>query len=130
MFVESNCFPGISVSFEDRILSNCFASMNVFVNSSVDETGAQTFHGMDPNFVATFHGKRNPFFKGVYDFWAKEVGWRSGSNVTSVHSVSFHVLKRPDWMRRHHAILYKSCPKGTVLSNALLEKSNQENRLK
>ena len=35
--------------FEDRSLGNCFRDMRVSVNKSVDGTGAQTFHGMDPN---------------------------------------------------------------------------------
>ena len=77
--------------FEDRSLGNCFRDMRVSVNKSVDGTGAQTFHGMDPNFVATFDGRRNKFFKAIYDFWAKDVGWGAGLNLTSTHSVSFHV---------------------------------------
>jgi hypothetical protein len=114
--------PFLQISAEDRMVTNCLRSIQVYPNSSVDVTGAQRFHSRDPNFVATFHGsdkKVDRFFNQAYQFWGDQWGWKSGYNVTSSSSVSFHGLKSATDMMRHHAILYKSCPIGTNLGNAL-----------
>jgi hypothetical protein len=103
---------------EDRILGGCFRSFGILGNNSVDETGAQRFHGMDPQYVGSFKGDSR-FYKIVYEYWGKLFGFRTGLNITSSESISFHLLKYPKWLKRHHAILYKSCPKGTALGDAL-----------
>ena len=46
------CEPQLQISAEDRILGSCFRSAGIVGNNSVDETGAQRFHGMDPNYVS------------------------------------------------------------------------------
>ena len=113
-----NCAPRERVSAEDRVIGSCFRDVGILGNSSVDATGAQRFHGMDPNYVSHSKGE-NGFFKYVYEFWGKLYGFKTGLNLTSTQSISFHLLKTPRSMKRHHAILYKSCPKGTVLGDLL-----------
>jgi glycoprotein-N-acetylgalactosamine 3-beta-galactosyltransferase len=112
-----NCFPHIRGA-DDVVLADCFRRVGIVGNNSVDATGAQRFHGMTPSEVATFKAK-NGFYKEVYEFWGKHFGYKKGLDLVSSQSVSFHGLKGPTSMRRHHAILYKSCPKGTVLGDTL-----------
>jgi hypothetical protein len=114
-----SCLPHERNAAEDRLVGECFRTLGIMGNNSVDATGAQRFHGMDPHFVSHFQGEKG-FYRMVYNYWGRLFGYKSGSNLTSSQSVSFHLLKKPFWIKRHHAILYKSCPKGTVLGNFLL----------
>jgi len=116
------CNTQVIAAAEDRYMSNCLRNQGIFPNSSIDVTGAQRFHGMDANFVASFKGDRG-FYKEVYSFWASKAGGRSlsGFDIVSAQSVSFHLLKTVKAMKRHHAILYRSCPASTVLGSALMK---------
>ena len=118
--VLPNCGTTTVNSAEDRILGYCFRTIaGVLGNNTVDLEGSQRFHGMDPSFVATSKGDTG-FFQHVYEYWGKRFvgGFQTGMNLTSANSISFHLLKYPVWLRRHHAILYKSCPAGTALGDA------------
>jgi glycoprotein-N-acetylgalactosamine 3-beta-galactosyltransferase len=117
-----NCAPHEQVAAEDRVLGSCFRAVGIVGNNSVDATGAQRFHGMDPHYVSHSKGETG-FYKYVYRFWGDLFGFKTGFNLTSSQSVSFHLLKTPRSLKRHHAILYKSCPKGTVLGDILLNDS-------
>ena len=118
--VLPNCATTTQTSAEDRMLGSCLQSISGIVgNNTVDQYGSQRFHGMDPQFVASFKGARG-YFKKIYEYWAKQFGgYKVGMNLTSSESISFHLLKYPIWLKRHHAILYKSCPLGTALGDAL-----------
>ena len=102
---------------EDRLLGECFRQVGIVANHSVDAQGAQKFHGMHPNFIASFDGKSKPFFKDMYKFWGEKYGYKTGIDLVSPHSISFHLLRNPEMLKRHHAIIYKSCPPGTVLGD-------------
>jgi hypothetical protein len=112
------CHVHNRVSAEDRFLSDCFRGIGITGNTSVDAAGAQTFHGRGPHHIATDTGDKG-FWKPVYQFWGELYGWKSGFEQVAKYSISFHQLKGVEMMKRHHAILYKSCPKGTVLGDML-----------
>lgn len=120
-FVEQSlpsCLAHTRIPAEDRMLANCLLRLGIQANSSVDELGEQIFHGMDPNAVATYDGLGDrPWFMSVYKSWGDLWGFKAGFNVTSSHSASFHWLKTPQKLKRHHAILYRSCPLGTSLGD-------------
>ena len=111
------CHVHTSDSAEDRILGECFRSVGITANHSVDELGAQKFHGMHPNFIASFNGESKPFFKAMYEFWGSLYGYKKGVDLASRHSISFHLLRSPEMIKRHHAIIYRSCPQGTALGD-------------
>ncbi|KAL3812009.1 hypothetical protein ACHAXA_001316 [Cyclostephanos tholiformis] len=50
-----------------------------------------------------------------------DYAWRNltGVNLISSQVVSFHLLRNQVMLKRVHAILYKTCPNGTVLADAL-----------
>jgi hypothetical protein len=114
------CKPTAQTHAEDRTIGHCFRTFaNVRGNYSVDVAGSQMFHGMDPHFVSHFTGDKG-YFKNVYDFWGTRFGYKIGLELASNHSIAFHLLRGPLKMKRHHAILYKSCPKGPVIGDILL----------
>eukprot|EP00956_Cyclotella_meneghiniana_P037223 scaffold135666_cov70-Cyclotella_meneghiniana.AAC.3 len=55
-----------------------------------------------------------------FNYW-KEFIKRNVSGIDSVSSqaVSFHLMRSPVWIKRVHSILYRSCPPGTALGDAL-----------
>lgn len=114
------CLANLQTHAEDRTIGHCFRKLaSIRGNRSVDADGSQMFHGMDPHFISHFAGDKG-YFKRVYDFWGKHYGYKTGLELASNHSVAFHLLKGPLKMKRHHAILYKSCPKGTVIGDILV----------
>jgi glycoprotein-N-acetylgalactosamine 3-beta-galactosyltransferase len=112
------CHPTRLTSSEDRILGECFRSIGIMGNHSVDATMAQRFHGMDPHDTCTMKGESG-FFGNLYRFWGSLYGFRTGFNLTSSQSVSFHRLTTAKHLKRIHAILYKSCPPNTTLGSIL-----------
>lgn len=105
---------------EDRMLGDCFRRFGILGNHSVDAANAQRFHGMDPHDTCKMTGDSG-FFGRVYRFWGEHYGFKTGFNLTSSQSVSFHMLKTPKHLKRIHAILYNSCPPNTTVSKALLD---------
>ena len=125
--VFPRCLAHTRTSAEDRMIGFCLQTVAGIVgNSSVDAYGAQRFHGMDPHFVGSFRGKdsNKRFFQDVYEFWGRHYGFKTGLELISSQSVSFHLLRKPFWIKRHHAILYKSCPRGTVLGDIFAGKNS------
>jgi hypothetical protein len=52
--------------------------------------------------------------------WARKYGWRIGADIVSESSITFHTGSTDElMMKRHHAIIYDSCPVGTVLHAAV-----------
>jgi hypothetical protein len=111
------CHVHTQVSAEDRLVGECFDSVGIVGNHSVDAYGAQRFHGMHPNFIASYAGDSKPFFQTMYKFWGDLYGYKTGMDLVSNHTVSFHLIRSPEMMKRHHAIIYKSCPRGTILGD-------------
>lgn len=116
--VLPTCQPDRMTSSEDRILGECFRSIGIVGNHSVDGRLAQRFHGMDPHDTCTMTGESG-YFGTLYRFWGSLYGFRTGFNLTSSQSVSFHRLTTSKHLKRIHAILYKSCPPNTTLGNIL-----------
>jgi hypothetical protein len=82
---------------------------------TVDAQGRQRFIGRPTNVAGSFDGTEG-FSHGFAQGWASKYGRKIGADVVSESSVSFHLRKM---MKRHHAIIYDSCPVGTVLSAAV-----------
>ena len=116
------CFPHLLKGADDVVLGDCFRTVGIMASNSVDAVGAQRFHGMLPHEIARYQPTQNNkggFYKHVLEFWGEHFGgYMEGLDLVSRHSVSFHGFKRPPDLRRHHAMLYESCPKGTVLGDA------------
>jgi len=114
-------------SSEDRVLGQCLKNtVGIMGNHSVDAMNAQRFHGMDPHDTCTMKGESG-FFGNLYQFWGKIYGFRTGFNLTSSQSVSFHHLGTARHLKRIHAILYKSCPPNKILGDILPLHPNMEN---
>jgi hypothetical protein len=132
----ADCFATRQSSSEDRWVAQCLNRLGIKGNSSVDDQGRQRFHPEDVRFMATFDGVSDnngtlrlsyttespvSFYGKSYQLWARHTGsFRAAENLTSPSSISFHRLTSPLAMKRHHAILYRSCPPGTALGDRLL----------
>ena len=115
------CFPELIVSSEDYHISLCSKQAGVELIDTADAVGRQRFIGVDSNWVATENPWETKSWSHVsYALWDEQGhGKRWGENVTSTQAVSFHNLKKPWKIKRHHAVLYKSCPLGTALGDGL-----------
>ncbi|KAL3938313.1 MAG: hypothetical protein SGBAC_006753 [Bacillariaceae sp.] len=113
------CRPKLQTHAEDRTIGDCFRRCGILGNRSVDEFGSQLFHGADPHFVSHYKGDKG-YYQQVYDFWGNQFGHKTGLDLASNYSISYHLLRGAMKMKRHHAIVYKSCPKGTLLGDLLL----------
>jgi hypothetical protein len=112
------CLAKTRQSSEDRFVAICLKELEIHPMDTVDAVGQQRFNGMNTNFIGRFTGTHG-YFKGVYEEWGRMYGWKTGVDLVSEQSVSFHVLRTANQMRRHHAILYQSCPANTVLAKAV-----------
>jgi glycoprotein-N-acetylgalactosamine 3-beta-galactosyltransferase len=117
--VFPNCMTNDRTPAEDRALGDCFRTVGIVGNHSVDATNAQRFHGLDPHQVSSSKGEKG-FYRDVYTFWGELYGFKTGFELTSSQSVSFHLMSTPAHLKRHHAILYKSCPRNTTIGDILL----------
>jgi hypothetical protein len=114
------CDTDMLVSAEDYHLSWCMRQIGVELVDTADELHRQRFIGIDANWQATENPwETNSWLLNFYDLWDSQGhGKRWGKNGTSTQAVSFHNLKTPEKMKRHHAVLYKSCAQGTALGDA------------
>jgi hypothetical protein len=112
------CLATKRESAEDRNVAICFKSLNIKPMHTVDAQGRQRFLGMPPNFIGRFKGDHG-FFKSIYAAWGEKYGWRTGHDIVSESSITFHMFRTHFLMKRHHAIIYNSCPLGTVLGDAV-----------
>ena len=113
-----NCHATTQVSAEDRFVAMCFKSIQIEPLHTVDAQGRQRFLGMSPPFIARF-GAKYGFFKPIYEDWGRKYGWKTGADIVSQASVTFHMFRTHEFMKRHHATIYNSCPVGTVLHTAV-----------
>jgi hypothetical protein len=112
------CRPKLQTHAEDRTVGECLRKFGILGNRSVDVFGSQLFHGSDPHFVSHYKGDKG-YYQQVYDFWGKQFGHKTGLDLASNYSITYHLLRGPMKMKRHHAIIFKSCPRGTVLGDLL-----------
>ena len=118
------CFPHKQCAQEDVVVTTCLRQMGVPGTDAADAKGAQRFHYVDPDFVqrCPCPGPSKRYWIIVYrDLWGKKHGYKTGIDLASSQSVSFHSIKDRMSMKRHHAILYRSCPAGTLLADQLGE---------
>ena len=117
------CFENTMDSAEDVLVSKCLQRMDVRVTDAADARGGQRFHCMDAHYVEKcgIEGCPGPkrYWNLNYRLWAKKHGYKTGIDLVSTQSVSFHFLRYEAFMKRHHAILYRSCPTGTLLADQL-----------
>ncbi len=108
------CHAKTQVSAEDRFVGNCLKSMQIDPLHTVDAQGRQRFLGLDPNNIGHNRG-----MKAFHPEWGRKYGWRTGADIVSESSITFHRFRTHELMKRHHAIIYDSCPIGTVLHAAV-----------
>jgi hypothetical protein len=117
-----SCRHDIFMSIEDVNMAFCLREAGVHANDTADAQGSQRFFHYSPEFVAgnpdPVEGSQNvtAIDMKFYGIWATKHGWKAGKDLISSQSISFHRLP-DDRMRRHHAILYDTCPKGTELGD-------------
>mmetsp|Transcript_18583 Transcript_18583/g.28290 ORF Transcript_18583/g.28290 Transcript_18583/m.28290 type:complete len:158 (-) Transcript_18583:148-621(-) len=62
------------------------------------------------------------YWPKIYRAWAKEYGgWKAGLDLIAPDSIAFHKIKSELYMKRHHAMIYNSCPPGTVLHDVIVK---------
>jgi glycoprotein-N-acetylgalactosamine 3-beta-galactosyltransferase len=115
------CYAETEVSAEDRYVGLCLKSLGIEPLHSVDAQGRQRFLAMNFKHLGGMNGLNSDFWKPVYAEWGRKYGWKTGADVVSESSIAFHGLKSNALMKRHHAIIYDSCPVGTVLHDAVQE---------
>ncbi|CAB9508214.1 acetylgalactosamine 3-beta-galactosyltransferase 1 [Seminavis robusta] len=112
------CSPNEQTSADDRFLGMCFwqNSGDVTMTDSVDDTGRPRFHGYTPH--QYFEGNPNDIKKSnTWEFWKHGPKYRE--DAFSIQSVALHKYKYTRHKKRVHAIIYRSCPSGTVLGDLL-----------
>lgn len=115
-----NCYADATFTADDRLMSLCLEDIGILGDDTADSEGKQRFHTMDPEYVVNFNGDRG-FFKRLYEYWGIKHGLKVGADIVSNQTISFHYLNTPYKMKRHHAMLYRSCPLGSKLSNSVVE---------
>jgi hypothetical protein len=126
--VFPTCLVHARQSAEDRFVSKCLQAVKILPLDTADALGQQRFNCMDSVFIGSFKGNHG-YFKQIYLDWGARYGFKTGVDLVSEQSISFHVLRTPDRMRRHHAILYESCPANTVLAKAVRDARMERARL-
>jgi hypothetical protein len=122
------CLVHARQSSEDRFVAKCLQAVKIHPLDTVDALGRQRFHGMDSDFIGRFEGQ-DGYFREIYQDWGTRYGYKTGVNLVSEQSISFHIIRTSNQMRRHHAILYESCPADTVLAKAVREARTERARL-
>jgi hypothetical protein len=118
-----DCLGGAVISAEDRFLGSCFNNIGIKVTDTADAQGRQRFNGLDPKAHGT-PSVPGRYFYPVFDYWGKKQGhgFKVGKDLISSQTTTFHLFRTPVMMKRTHAILYRSCPRGTLLGDALSER--------
>lgn len=134
LFVENNfktCLADQVVSAEDRFISRCMRDAGVILADTADSDGRQRFIGISADTLAVENPwETRSWMLGMYEHWNKQGhGRRWGRNVTSTGLVSFHKIAGKQKMKRLHAILYDSCPRGSVLGAYLVFNSTKNQLL-
>ena len=93
-----------------------------------DANGAMRYIGTSPDFlVKRPFPTRYRFVANQIEKYQKFVGKNltTGSALTSSQAISWHWLRGPTSIARIYAIMYRTCPKGTVLGDSLAEIDRQ-----
>ena len=119
---EKHCDRTSETLAEDRFMGRCLNRTGITLNRTVDETGAQMMHFRALQVILEYTRDMNypqRYLHPIFDKWTERYGWKQGLDLVSNRSISFHHVSGGDNMRRHHAMLYNSCPKGTVMGDKL-----------
>jgi Fringe-like len=136
---DKRCDLLAQTSAEDRFMGRCIRRLGIRPVDSSDSVGRQRFHAMHPEFVERFPGvdrdanvvigtkkradRTDYWWQAVYEYWAKNnksPGWKTGVDLVSPESISFHHMRGINAMKRHHALLYPtSCPIGSPLGDEM-----------
>jgi hypothetical protein len=110
-----NCDATTQVSSEDMRVAKCLKSMEINPLHTVDAQGRQRFLPRRAEEIGIYDGKA-----GFAHGWNSRYGQNMGADMVSESSVTFHTFSTDEiMMKRHHAIIYDSCPSGTVLHTAV-----------
>ena len=114
---DAQCFPNAMQSPEDLFIGECLRRLGVTPShgKTYDAQGGSLYNGFGPHFIANFGG-RNASAIGHNDrrlgrWWRRQMAMqglpkRSGADLVSSRSVSFHTVKTAEGMRAVHHILY------------------------
>lgn len=107
---------------EDRFLGMCLQEKaGILANDTRDSLGEQRYHGMGADFVFRMSPTTTGYFAKMLRYWQEATKENNHFQLeaASSQSVAFHLLKTPTDMKRSHAILYRSCPQGTLLGDSV-----------
>lgn len=123
------CYPNLEMYFEDKAISWCLHDIGIIPTDTREpQTGQQLYHNLTPDRLFNlkagaraydslcktyFESLPHPKYPNV------TVGPTDGMDAVARYSVSFHYLRYPVWMARHHAILYDACPPETPLGKLM-----------
>lgn len=124
------CFPNARVSFEDRLLSQCFKKAGVSFFDTRDYLGEQRYHDCAPQHLwisrastrkrAHFHSKAAAYWENLtFPQNNTRVGPQVGLATTSASSIAFHNIYSPLYQVRMDVILHRACPAESVLGKAM-----------
>mmetsp|Transcript_37187 Transcript_37187/g.63260 ORF Transcript_37187/g.63260 Transcript_37187/m.63260 type:complete len:139 (-) Transcript_37187:83-499(-) len=127
-----DCGPKVRGSWEDNIVSKCAYHLGLTFGDNRDScTGQQRSHTETPGRLYNANADHTTELGKNYRVWANrphpvvpehKTGFRVGMEAASNHSVTFHRLRYPPWMVRHHALLYRACPGDTPLGQSSNER--------
>lgn len=92
-----------AASAEDLFISQAFAEHGVYVYPTHDQANGERYHHLTPGMYID-----DKIPKHWYAVYTKLIPHNLGINRSSVHSVSFHMVKA-SLMYRLHALLYGFC---------------------
>jgi hypothetical protein len=121
------CHQMVGSPAEDMIIASCLRKKALIDPvHTVDAQGRQRFIPRPTEIMGSYDGSGGAEnFILERDFahgWASKYGRKIGADLVSESSVAFHIRSTDElMMKRHHAIIYDSCPNGTVLYAAVQE---------
>jgi hypothetical protein len=110
-------FPQTACSAEDVFMGIIMSALSIPLVDTSDAHHRQRFFHDNFTSVGSDQGI-DMYGHYVYKHHHDDNHRRTGRDLVSTQSVGFH---RVTSMKRFHAILYKTCPSGTVLGDAMLQ---------
>ena len=130
-----NCATDVLGYWEDNALTLCSRKIGLLFSDNRDScTGQQRSHTVSPSILYNAQGRSQSAFDQYLRSWsllphpsqkAVQIGLQIGFEAASNHSVTFHELRYPSWMVRHHALLYRACPLHTALGRMYSDGNKQ-----
>lgn len=123
-FVEKaldSCGQDERDSGEDVYLGYCLDKIGITIKATndIDAQMRHRLHVTNPNYLARESGTHWAEGRVQKMDGMANLGFRIRHDVVSTQSVSFHVVRSTIQMLRFHVVMYRVCPRGTVLGEAL-----------